>query len=141
MTRDDDDLPAGQLIPQRQADARKTVGFYSRWLGYAVGISFDMTTGAGGFSICPTLNVNPIISTKSPEYEGVNQLLWSMTFGHNFDDDFEALRRSLSDLRLDPARTILHDPTRAFLYDPHPDGCVPLFEVVSARYYILLAKS
>lgn len=108
MTSDSDDLSEGQLVKQTQTRTTKRISSYSRWMGYAIGISFNMMTGAGGFSICPTLDVNPVIFMDNPGYRRINRLLDSIICGRNFDDDFEALQSSIADSRLDPSRTLLH---------------------------------
>ena len=128
MTSNSDDLPERQLIKQPRARTTKRISSYSRWLGYAIGISFDITTGAGGFSISPTLDVNPVIFTSTPEYKRISQTLHSIyNDGRNFDDDFEALNRSIADSRLDPSRTMLY--CRTSWSGCEIDKSVLLFEV------------
>ncbi|KAJ5338597.1 hypothetical protein N7452_005325 [Penicillium brevicompactum] len=108
MTIESDDPSGGQPIKQTQARTTKRICSSSRWLGYVIGISFNMTTGAGGLSICPTLDVNPVIFSDNPGYQRIELLLDSINWNDNFDDDFEALQSSIADSRLDPSRTLLH---------------------------------
>lgn len=67
-----------------------------------------MTTGAGGFSICPRLDVNPVIFRDNPGFGRIIQLFHSISAEGNFDDHFEALQSSIADSRFDLSRTLLH---------------------------------
>lgn len=91
-------------IRQGQKYVTRKYRSYSWWLGRAIEVSLNMTTGAGGFSIYPSLKVQTILSYGDPQYHEVDNLLlsFSVNVEENFDDNFQSLKNSLSEGRLDP---------------------------------------
>lgn len=58
-------LTYGGPIRQKQESTAKPIRIYSSWLGRAIDITFNMTFGTGGFSICRSLKTRVVIDFDS----------------------------------------------------------------------------
>lgn len=67
-------------------------GFSNRWLGFAIGLSFNMKFQGGSLSICPELMIQPVIHQSSEIY-GEFRRIFGLFFGIQFHEN----RRELGD--------------------------------------------
>lgn len=99
LTSSNNALSKVHLNRQKQESILGRYHSYSRWLGRTIEVSLNMTTGAGIFKISPSLKVQTVFSYGSPEYRYVSDLLHSLEWGLDFDNDFQRLKNSLSERR------------------------------------------
>lgn len=55
-------------IRRKAKPPTRRYGFSNRWLGFAIGFSFNMTMEGGSLSICPELMIQPVIHESSGKY-------------------------------------------------------------------------
>lgn len=101
MTRNSSLLTNGYLIRQKQNSTIKRFRSYNSWLGRAIELSFNMTIGAGGFSICPSLKVQVVIPNGHPMWRIVNSKTIKLRSGSMNDDDLHEFHDLISEGPLD----------------------------------------
>lgn len=101
MTRNSSLLTNGHLIGQKQNSTIKQFRSYNSWLGRAIELSFNMTIGAGGLSICPSLKVQVVIPNGHPMWRIVTSKSTKLVFGSMNDDNLHEFHNLISEGPLD----------------------------------------
>ena len=88
-------------IGRREAYTTKTFRVYSRWIGYAIEISFGLKIGAGGFSISQSLKVPVIITRECPAYDDIRGIIDRFFYPRDDGSGLQKLKNCLSDSKFD----------------------------------------
>ncbi|OJJ50104.1 hypothetical protein ASPZODRAFT_1104449 [Penicilliopsis zonata CBS 506.65] len=93
----------GLTIHRQKAGVSKKYNLYNRWLRLGIEISFSMTTGAGGFWICPALSIQIPIVEGSRKYREIHRLTYALGEPTERDRAFLALQNQFLDQKLHPS--------------------------------------
>lgn len=117
ITSGSNPLTHGYLIRQKQQPTIKQFRSYSLWLGHAIDLSFNMTIGAGGFSICPSLKVQVVISYGHSTMQIVDPLMFLLIQGRIKDDNLQLFKDLISERAFDLSCAIVEGQKVVTLLD------------------------
>lgn len=131
-------------LGRREISKTKKLRISSRWLSRVIEISFNLKTGAGGWSMSQSLKAPVIITSGCPAYDDFEALRNVLRKSEKYGDYFQSVKTCLSNRKLDLSCVVVHTswssgyPTLLEVRIPSIFSALPGMKPDFRKYFLVL---